>query len=53
MSMEKAEFERRWCEGSDLRVADLAGVGLHAEPCDCEEDGCKGWQMKGPQDETT
>ena len=45
MSMTKAEFEAFWCRGTDMPVADLRRCGLHAEPCDCEEDGCRGWQM--------
>ncbi len=48
--MTKAEFEQYWCRGDGIAVADLAALGLHAEPCDCNENGCKGWQMKGGPD---
>lgn len=44
--MSKDEFESYYAKGSNLTVERLHVLGLHAYPCDCGEDGCKGWQMQ-------
>jgi hypothetical protein len=41
--MEK--FEKKYAKDSDTTVEQLHKLGRYATPCDCGEDGCKGWQM--------
>jgi hypothetical protein len=45
--MTKGQFEQMYAENSGLSVAELHEFGMHAEPCDCEEECCQGWQMVG------
>ena len=49
--MTKDEFERQYAERSGVTVEWLHGEGLYATPCDCEEEGCEGWQMVHADDE--
>ena len=44
--MQKNEFESYYANNSDMTVGQLHAHGLHAYPCECGEDGCKGWQMQ-------
>lgn len=39
------EFEKRYAEFSNLTVKQLRAFGLQGIPCDCNENGCNGWQM--------
>lgn len=41
--MTKQEFEIQWRSG--LAVTELPALLVHAEPCDCGEPECEGWQM--------
>ena len=41
------EFEASYAARSGLAVAELHGYGLHGAPCDCDYEGCEGWQMVG------
>jgi hypothetical protein len=43
--MEQAEFERRYAERSRITVEDLHRWGRYAEPCECGDPMCEGWQM--------
>ena len=55
----KEEFEKYWTGLGGHTVDDLRRMGLVAKPCDCDYEGCQGWQMagddnwKGIEDETT
>lgn len=40
------EFEQSYAERSGLTIDELHGMDLYAVPCNCGEDGCKGWQMR-------
>lgn len=44
-AMTKEEFETNYAHRSGMFVEDLRALGLFAIPCDCENEGCKGWQM--------
>jgi hypothetical protein len=39
------EFERGYAERSGVTIEWLHTHGRYAEPCDCGDDGCEGWQM--------
>lgn len=41
--MTKEEFEQGYAERSGMTVMQFRELG-HAEPCDCGELGCNGWQ---------
>ena len=41
----KEEFESNYALRSGVTVEWLYKQGMHGEPCDCEEEGCKGWAM--------
>ena len=43
--MTKDEFEQGYAERSGVTVEWLRDNDYCAFPCDCEEDGCNGWQM--------
>lgn len=43
--MTKDEFERQYAERSGTTVDFLRSIGRLAEPCNCGEDECQGWQM--------
>lgn len=40
-----AEFEKGYAERSGVTVEWLHKHGQHGAPCDCGEEGCRGWQM--------
>ena len=42
--MTKDEFEKGYAKRSGITVERLGELGLFALPCDCGEDGCKGWR---------
>lgn len=41
----KEQFEREYAQRSNMSIDELQTHGLHAEPCDCGDDRCQGWQM--------
>lgn len=41
----KEEFEIKYAEESGLTLQQLYDSGCHAVPCNCGQDGCKGWRM--------
>ena len=43
--MTKTEFEVRYATNSGMSVERLYELGLSAYPCDCEYQGCNGWQI--------
>lgn len=43
--MTKEEFEKGYAERSGVTVEWLESQGRSADPCDCGEDICEGWQM--------
>ena len=43
--MTKEEFEEGYARRSDTTVESLNSHGLWAYPCECDENGCPGWQM--------
>lgn len=43
--MTKEEFELEYARKSGMLVTQLDCLGLHAEPCDCRDESCHGWQM--------
>jgi hypothetical protein len=43
--MTKDDFEKQYAEKSNVTVEWLHENHQGAIPCECGEDGCKGWQM--------
>ncbi len=43
--MTKEEFEKYYANNCGFTVQELHNQGLYAEPCDCDYEKCKGWQM--------
>jgi len=43
--MTREEFERYYAGNSGIPVEKLRELGLHAEPCDCDDETCLGWAM--------
>lgn len=43
--IEKDEFERSYAERSGMTVEELRELGCRVVPCDCDYEGCQGWQM--------
>lgn len=43
--MTREEFERQYTERSGITIEFLHELGRFAEPCNCGEEGCQGWQM--------
>ncbi len=43
--MTKEEFIEGYCERSGVTYEFLQFHGRSAEPCDCDYEGCEGWQM--------
>ena len=43
--MTKEEFEKSWLEKSGL-PGKLSDYGLEVAECDCDYEGCKGWQVR-------
>lgn len=43
--MTKDEFEQSYAARSGITVAQLRALGRSAEPCDCGDESCMGWQM--------
>ena len=43
--MTKEEFEAYYAANSKVSIERLQELGLVAAPCDCGEEGCRGWQM--------
>jgi len=39
------EFEYEYAKRSGMTVEQLRQSGVHAIPCKCAEDDCRGWQM--------
>ena len=48
--MTKEEFMQGYAERSGVTVKWLIWQRQDAFPCDCEEDGCEGWQMRNIDD---
>lgn len=46
--MTKEEFERQYATRSNIPLDRLKELGFVAHPCDCEEEGCQGWQAVFP-----
>lgn len=44
----KEQFEQEYARNSLMTVDELHARGLHAEPCDCDYEKCRGWQMVNP-----
>jgi len=44
--MTRDEFEHSYAQRGEMTVEWLRSMGLYAVPCDCQEDGCRGWQMR-------
>lgn len=42
----KEQFEIRYAHVSNKSIEEIKEMGLTAVPCDCEQEGCMGWQMK-------
>ncbi len=51
--MTREEFEKRYAENSDSTIQELHDLGGRVEPCDCDYEGCKGWQMVFKKDGDT
>lgn len=43
--MTRDEFTIFYATNSGMAVSELLRLGFRAEPCDCDEEICKGWQM--------
>lgn len=43
--MTKEEFETRYALRSGLTVDQMYDLGLYPDLCNCNDDGCQGWQM--------
>ena len=43
--MTREEFFEGYCARSSVPVEQARAWGWHAEPCACDHDGCRGWQM--------
>ena len=43
--MTQTEFINQYCERSNITEKALNTLGRFAMPCDCKEEGCKGWAM--------
>lgn len=50
--MTQSEFEQQYAERSGVTVEWLHAHNQFGVPCDCEEPGCEGWQMKYIEEET-
>lgn len=44
--MTKDQFEEKYATRSNVTVQFLHDHGRYAEPCECGEKICEGWQMK-------
>lgn len=42
----RQEFEIEYAKNSGVTVEYLRAAGLLAIPCNCGEEGCRGWQMR-------
>jgi hypothetical protein len=47
--MTKEEFEKQYAKNSGIPLERLKALGLQGEPCDCDYEGCQGWQTVFPQ----
>ena len=43
--MTREEFEKEYAERSDVTLDWLRAHDQVAVPCDCDKEGCQGWQM--------
>lgn len=43
--MTKEEFALHWATGTGFSIEELKMLNIYPIPCNCEEEGCKGWQM--------
>ena len=41
----REQFEQAYAAGSGVTVEWLRERGREARPCDCDYEGCQGWQM--------
>ncbi len=46
--MTKEEFEAFYAKSSGVSLDFIRERGLRAEPCNCGEGNCRGWQMVSP-----
>jgi len=44
--MTRDEFEHSYAQRGEMTVDWLHSMGLYAVPCNCQEDRCRGWQMR-------
>jgi hypothetical protein len=44
-TISKEQFEKDYATGLGKTVEQIREQGLKAEPCDCEDESCRGWQM--------
>ena len=45
--MSRQEFEEAYAKRSGVTVEWLREIGQISLPCNCGEEGCQGWQMRG------
>jgi len=45
MKITREQFAQAYAERSGVTVEWLAEQGREARPCDCDYEGCEGWQM--------
>lgn len=48
--VEAEEFFRQFAADSDVTVAQLREWGQEVFPCDCDYEGCEGWQVRNKKD---
>lgn len=46
-TMSRQEFEEEYAKRSGVTIEWLREIGQISLPCNCEEEGCQGWQMRG------
>ena len=46
-TMSRQEFEEEYARRSGVTIEWLREIGKISLPCDCGEEGCQGWQMRG------
>jgi hypothetical protein len=42
--MTKEEFEKMYAKNSKMSIEELKTYGFKIIPCDCDYEGCLGWQ---------
>ncbi len=49
MAESKEEFEQGYADRSGMTLQKLLELGGHGEPCECDYEKCRGWQMVFPE----